>query len=284
MASLSTTELNATTDEKWDHDLDDARYQAGVILNRVLNKSALVKQSGDIVNLTYKPKLTVNTVGSNGTFTPTAYTLTNVQVAVNVHQYVAIETEDRAKAASFWDPESDFPKDAGLALGESYDTALAALYTDLTSNVIGDSTNPAPFDDVPVRTALLKLRDRNIPIEDLSFILPPIAFYLGLFTQDRFTDADKAGLPKNVLTTNFRFPLLGVPAYETTKVAVSGTAYKGLLLHKSTFAIAMQLNNKYARAERTAALVFSAVAAVESLYGVKTFREDHGVLINIRNS
>ena len=286
MASFSTTELNATIDEKWNMDVDDARYDAAVIMPRIMNKSDLVKKSGDIINLTYKSKYTVGAVGANGAFVPQVFTPTNVAVTINQHRQVAIEIEDRAAAQSFWDPDSDFPKDAGRAMAVDYDTAIAALHSDLVSNVVGDATTPTPFDDVQMRVAMLKLSDRTIPKDDLSFILPPIAFYLGIAAQPTFVDANKSGLPKNVLTTNFRFPLLGIPAYESTLVATTnGTVTrKGFLIHRSTFAIGMQKNNEIKRAERTASLVFSYVVAMQSLYGVRTFREDHGCVINIRNS
>lgn len=284
MAQLTNTELSATIDEVWDLEVMQARYAAAVIVPRVLNKSDLVKKSGDTIHIPIKKRKVVGTVTSGGVFTPDAQTLTQVDVTVDTWKYVADETLDQTEAQSYWSPESDFPKDAGAAMGENDDSAIAALHGNLVSNIVGDSVSPAPFDDTLMLAAMLKLADRNIPRNALSFILPPIAFYLGLFKLDRFTDADKAGLPKNVLTTNFRFPLLGVPAYESTLLAKSGSAYKGFLLHKDTLAIAKQINNKTKRAERTAGLVLSTVIVMQSLYGVKTVREDHGVVINIRDN
>lgn len=286
MAQLTNTQLSATIDEVWDLDVLQARYAAAVIMPRVLNRSDLVKKSGDTIHIPVKKRLVVGTVASDGGFTPDAQTISQVDVSINTWKYVSNETLDQTEAQSYWSPESDFPKDAGAVLGEDYDGAIATLHTGLTSNVVGSEANPAPFDDSVMLAAMLKLADRNIPKNALSFILPPIAFYLGLFKLDRFTDADKAGLPKNVLTTNFRFPLLGVPAYETTLLKTPGgtTAIKGFLLHKETFAIGMQLNNKFKRAEATAAAKFSTIVAMESLYGVVTVREDHGVVLNIRNS
>lgn len=284
MASFSNTELNATIDEKWDMEIEEARYANAVIMPRIANKSGVVKKSGDRINVTVKPKYTVGDVGSNGAFVPQTITPTSVAVVVDQHKQVAIETEDKAEAQSFWDPESDFPKDAGAAMAVKYDTDIAALHGDFTSNVVGEEGTPEIFGTSKVRAALLKLADRNVPLRELSFLLPPIAFYSGVFTEAQLTAADAAGLPKNVLTTNYRFPLLGVPAYETTCLTTVGTAIKGLLLHKSAMAIAMQKNNEIKRAERTSALVLSYVVVIQSLYGIKTIREDHGVVINIRNS
>ena len=268
-------------------DVDDARYANAVIMPRVLNKSGLVSKSGDIIHLTYKLRYTVGDVtAATGAFTPQTITPTSVAVTVDQWRQVAIETVDRATAQSFWDPESDFPKDAGRAMAEDYDDKIADLYSNLTSNVVGDVTNPGIFDDIQMLEAMLKLADRNIPKDSLSFILPPVAFYRGICTKPAFRDADKTGLPKSVLTTNFRLPLLGIPAYESTLLNTSGNelAKAAFLIHKHTFAIGMQKNNEIKRAEGTAAGKLSYIMVLNSLYGVTTFREDHGALIYIRVS
>ena len=280
--SYDNTALNSTIDEKWDMDLEEARYANAVIMPRITNRSSIVKKSGDTINVTVKGKYAANDVGSGGSLTTQTISLTSVPILIDKHKEVTAETEDKAMAQSFWNPESDFPVDAGKAMAEQVDTDIANLYSDLTTNVIGSEASPVEFDDVPLRAAMLKLADLNIPLTELSWLLPPVAFYKGLFTQDRFTDADRAGLPKNVLTTNFRFPLLGVPAFESTLLATVGESRKAMLLHKSAMAIAMQLNNTFKRADRTASLVLSSVVSVNSLYGVKTIREDHGVLVNVK--
>lgn len=284
MASFSTTELNASIDEKWDMDLEEARYAEATIMPLVSNKSAIVAKSGDIINVTVKAKYTVGDVGSNGAFVPQVYTPTSVAVTVNKHKQVAIEVEDKASFQSFWTPDSDFPKDAGAALAVQYDSDLAALYTDITTNVVGDSVSPGSFDKVKFLAAMLKLADTNIPKKDLNFVLPPIAFYGGIYNEVQLTSAEQLGKGSNALTTNERFPILGVPTHESTVLTKSGSVWKALLFHSSAFAIAMQKNNKYSRADRTAGLVFSYVVAVQSLYGVRTIRQDHACLINLSDA
>lgn len=286
MAILSNTELSATVDEVWDLTVLQARYANAQIMPRILNKSDLVKKSGDTIHIPIKKRQVVGTVTTGGAFTPDAQTLTQVDVSINTWKYVSNETLDQTEAQSYWSPESDFPKDAGAALAEDYDSAIAALHSNITSNVVGDPNSPPAFDDTAMLAAFMKLADRNIPRQSLSFILPPAAFYNGLFKLDRFTTANQTGLDKSVLQTNYRFPLLGVPAYETTLLTqVTGTgatAYKAFLLHKEALAIAMQLNNKFKRAETTAAAKLTTIIVMESLYGVRTVREDHAVVINVR--
>lgn len=285
MASYSNTELNASIDEVWDRKAEDARYANGVFLNRIENKSALVKASGDKINFTIKARYTVGNIGANGAFVPQTTTPTSVQLTVDQNKQVSIEVEDISKAQSFWDPDSDFPTDAGKAFAEHYDTVIASQYSAFSSlTAVGNVESPAAFGKNQMKTALLRLADANIPKENLSFLLPPIAFYNGLLDEVQFTAADQSGQPKNVLTTGYQFTLLGVPFYLSTVIATAGSTNQsrvGLLLHKSAMAIAFQRNNTIKRADRTAALVDSYVTLIKSLYGIKVIRADHGVQINI---
>lgn len=284
MASFSTTELNATIDEKWDRSIEDARYANGVFLNRISNKSALVKESGDTINVTIKQKYTVGDMGSNGVFVPQTWNANSVALTIDQNQQIAIEVEDIAKAQSFWDPDSSFPKDAGKAFAQSYDTVIAGQYADFTLTAVGDPNDPGEFDKALFQTAMLRLADANIPDTDLSFFLPPRAYYSGLLNETQLTAANEVGLPKNVLTTGFKVQILGVPFYLSTTIATVGSARKGLLLHKSALAIAFQRNNTIKRADRTAALYDSYVTMIKSLYGIKMIRADHGVVINVAAS
>jgi hypothetical protein len=118
------------------------------------------------------------------------------------------------------------------------------------------------------------------------FILPPVGLYGGLFKLDRFTNANQLGVDKSVVISGTRFNLFGHPIEESNLLATAqaGAVTKALLIHESTFAVVNQLKNEWARSARTAALTFSYVTAVQTLYGVSTFRENHGVVMNVRSS
>lgn len=284
MPSFSNTELNAVVQELWDQEVDDARYATAVLVNRVLNKTAIAKKKGDIVHLTVDGTLTAGDVGANGAFIPQVYTPTSVALTVDQHVQVAIELEDRTESQVFWNPMGRFPREAGKAMGVDHDDAIAALHGNLTSNIVGTEGSPGAFTAGLMRASMLKLDDRNVPASDRSYILPPVAYYDGILAETQLTDADKAGLPKSLLTTGLKTQLIGVPYFSSTRLVKVGTAYKGFLLHKSTFAIAFQRENEFKRADRTAALVLSEVQVVQALYGVITFRENHGVLIHVLDS
>lgn len=286
MAVLDNTALNATIDEKWDQKVQEGRYANSVVMPRVYNKSDLVQKSGDIVNLTYESTYSVgNVTAGTGAFTPQQLTYTSVAVSLDQWRQVAIETTDKAKAQSFYDPNSDFPNRAAKALAADVDSQLLALYTNFTSNTAwGTTDNPSVFDENAALYAMLQLADQNVPKDELSFFLPPIAYYNGIARKPEFTDASKIGLPKSILTTGYRMPIVGVPAYESTQVATSDLARAGMLIHKTALALAMNKNTEFKRAEGVAAGKLSYIAIAFSLFGVKAFRTDHAVTIYVRKS
>src|SRR3990167_7453548 len=220
MSVFSTTELDATIDEKWDMEVDDARYAEGQMLPLVLNRSVVVAKSGDKVNMTYKSKLTsVNVTAGTGAFTSQNYTPTTVQLTMDQWKAVPIETVGNAEAFSFWKPESDFPKDAAKTLNEDYDNSLFDLDASLDAgNVVNDVDSPTTFTDIEANAAILKLENLNIPQTSMFWALPPVAFRKGICTKPQFTDANTTGLPKSVLLTGYKMKIMGIPAYYSTLI------------------------------------------------------------------
>lgn len=282
MAVYTNTELNATVQEKWWQQVDDARYAKAVVLPKVMNVSKDAK-FGDIVHLTYESKLsTGNVTQATGAFTAGTTTPTSTAVTINQWQYVAVEITDLSMEQSFYDPLSNFAEKAGAALGEAYDTALLGTYASFTTHTYGTSAAPVVFDDTAMLISMFKLVNADIPKEDLVFILSPEATYRGILTKPEFRDADKTGLPASVLTTNYRYKLLGIPAYESTLVPTADISRPNLLLHPSALAIALQKKGviKSYDATPTGALKQGKVA--QSLYGYNTFRTDHACVIYVR--
>ena len=287
MASFSTTvELNATVDKAWDMKVEAARYAEAVIMPTVSNKSSIVKDHGYIVNVSVDQPVVVGTVGANGAFTETVRTVSSVAVNLNTHVYVALSVEDRAAAQSFFDPQSTFPSDAGKALAVNYDAALAALFTASTLAPVGSEQNPIVFGNEHARTALLRLAEKNVPLKDITFVLPPTAIFLGALADSVFIEAHKigGGSTTPLITGKWNFPLIGVPAYQSNVLSKVAGVVKAALYHKSAFAIAMQLDHDYRKYDKAPAGVFQKGVATESLFGTVTVRADHVVIINVSQS
>lgn len=277
------TALNATVRELWDEKIEDARYAKGVIMNRVANKSGVAQKKGDVIHVTVDQRYTVGSVGTDGSFAPQNYTPTTSDVTLNQWEQIAIRVLDRAQAQSFWTPDSKFPSAAGAAFSARYDAQIAALHSSVASgNTVGNAANPAAFDKTLAQEAILRLASTNIPLEELSWCLHPVAYYNGLLNEAQLTSAADSGLAKNVLTTGYVFNLLGAPVYLSTNIVETGTPAikKNLLLHKSAIAIAWQKNTDIEHVRTTANLVLADLFIAQSLYGQNVIRSDHFVVIN----
>ena len=278
MAQIGNTQAAAKRTEQWDASLLQARYAAAKIMARFLNKSELVSGKGYIAHITVEPKFSGGTVASDGEFTPEQQTLTDVQVTIDTWQYVSLEIPDDTDATTLGDLKKKLPQNFGKRLQVLSDQAIANLYTNLTTNVgLGSAASPAVCDDDLVRAAPLKLADLDVPQEDVSFILPPVAWWKGLFKYDKFTLANATGFSKGVQTNGFKGSIYGFPGYETTSLnSPNANCTVGLFAHKETFAYAHAINNRRDSVRGVANYKLVTIEVIQQLYGVKTVRENHG--------
>lgn len=276
------TLANITIPLLWDSQVLEARYASAVILARVLNKSQILAEKGSLVYIDVEPTYTSQDVGSNGSFTSLNTAPTQVNITVDKWKAVSIDITNQAEVQSFWDPLSKFPARAGKLQGIDIDTDLGNLYSGVTSNnVFGSPTSPQDFGDNEARLGMLQLAKTNIPIDGLSFILPPSAFYRGLLSNPHLTAAYATGLPKSVLTTGFKQDLLGAPVYLSNCLANDGTAVKGYLLHKEALGAAIQINGKYNMYDMGPANRLAHVGVYNYMYGTRMIRNDHLCVFNI---
>ena len=311
MAVFTDAQVRPSFDQKWDLQVLQARYGRASIGKNVLNRSALVEESGEIVNITVKPRVTGGTVGTDGGFTSETYQLSNVQINVNTWRYVSNEITDKQSQQAIINLETELPKQFGDKLGEFAEIDLADLFLSLNgfSGVVGIGIG-APgggvnFEEDSALLAVQATRRRQLPTESLSWQLPVEAFYQGWLKKERLTSAYATGEAKSTITTGiygFKQMILGIPAFESTLlngastvdidtglivhapsgINVAGTTC-GALLHEEALGYAFQINSKTKRAEMTAANRLATTIVCNSLYGVRVVRSSHGVPIYIAN-
>jgi len=288
MAVYTNGTLSNSINREWDKNLLFARYATSTIMPRVLNKSSMLSRSGEIVSIDIEPAFTVGTVtAATGAFTPTNTAPTQINITVDQWKYASAEITRQAGKQSFYDPTKDFGTPAGKALAVQQDADLAALYSSVASANNVNPSDPQQFDDTLARISMLRLADANVPLDGLSWILHPAAFYTGLLASVGFSAAYATGLDKSTLITGQKTDILGVPIFITTVVAtttVGGTTVrKGMLLHREALGIATQLNHEYELASRVGAGFLADVAVVSDLYGTKVVRDDHFCVVTLLN-
>lgn len=255
-----------------------ARFDSAVIVKKVMNVDADVAAKGDRVSLSIMPTLAINSVGSGGSVTNQQVSLTAVEVVVDTWKECTVEIDDQATKQTALSIIKEFSTQMGEALAQQQDTDLGALYATLTGlTAVGDSTNPAPFDDAMVRLARLRLDKAKVPKQNRFWVLSPDA-EADLLGQQRFSEAQSTGFAKGLQVENGRISMLyGDPVYVTNQVGTSGSVRKNMLLHKEGLGIATQRNF---RITPLAKVQLSERIAGDILYGCKVVRSNHGVVVN----
>lgn len=282
MAQIAATEADAAIVERWRAVAFKALFAEMVAKNRITNVTQDIAEMGDILHMKINPTPTVGDVtAGTGAFTAEAVTITNVDLTVNLWKYVAHDVVDIANIQSDIDLVQNFIQAFIPSLGQQIEDDIFALQSSATTNTrIGDETAGTPFGDELILPAILVLDNLNIPQNDRSFLLPPVAFSQ-LLKNDKFVDAHRTGLPKGAMTNGILADLYGNPSYKSSRVVTSGNTRRGIYLHRNGLAVAIQRNMKIEKFARTQ---FSTLFGASVLYGTAILRNNHNQVINVRST
>lgn len=255
-----------------------ARYAASKIFKQVLNADKDVQRFGDRVSLNIMPTVSVNDVGTGGSVTNQQLSLTGVEITVNKWKETTVDIDDQAIAQSAVALLKEFTAAFGQAIGKQQDVDVASLHSSITTNTLGDTSNPGPLDDSLVRQARLKLDKLDVPEDQRMWIISPDA-HADLLGAARFTDAQNTGFSRGVQVdgTGKVSMLYGDPVVVSNNIRSSGSACKNLYIQKECLGVATQKNLKVETLARTK---LSTPTCGHVLYGVGAVREGHGVVVN----
>lgn len=280
---IGDTQVSVSYPELWQAETLKARYAKAVAVGWIYHADEIVNKPGDTVNVDIMPSVAVNDVGSGGSVTNQQLSLSQVQVIVDKWKEATVDITDKAVNQSVHDLIKDFSGAFGEAVAQQQDVDIFGMYGNLTTTAVGDTNAPTPMDDEMIRAAMFQLEDADILTDEswdtCRWFLRTRA-ELDLLGLARFSEAQNTGFAKGVQVDKGRMVgLYGLPVSKTSRITRTGTVpvYKNLLLHKEAFAIATQKNFEIQRLAKTK---LSTPINGNILYGVKTVRTDHGVVVN----
>lgn len=284
MATEVTGGLGAGTGENagvipthWDTDIVQALYDKDSAFQRVLNKSAKVDQAGDTVKVTVAPTLSIKTVGSDGSVAAQAPTPTSVSVLVDRHRAILLEWLKSTSIQSFKEYWDSIPGQAGLALKEEMEAALLALYSNVTTNVVGDGTGH--FDEDMALGAIAKLILAKVPVlkmpEENTFVLDWREF--ASTSKQSMLDYSRTGKAGGGSEFIDIPRLKNIPTILTTQVTASAGINYNMLFNRNAFAMVVQENIDLNYADGLANRKLTKLFSADVLYGVKTIVESRAV-------
>lgn len=239
--------------------------------------------------------MTVSDQSTQGAEITTASPATvDTTLTIDTHKYVAwiIGDKDLQQIASRYDVNEIYAREAVKLLTEALEASLAALWSSITTNAIGDTATV--LSDAEIRNALYAMENGKYKLSECAFFFHPYVFWEQLHAVTKYYQQYSVGpsnAPGPVRTGNFGVAgyemnmkgfLYGVPVYTTTNIVSGLQTYRNLLLHKSAFGFAIQTRggNKVRVQMSNEVRNLGMLAVVDILYGVKVLREPAAVLLN----
>lgn len=296
--AYTASDLAAVIPEVWSPLANKELFAKTVFANFCTDLSPFMAEGGDIVHVpgVYTNSFTPNTQSTQGAeVTTESVAMDDNTLTVNVHKYIAILIGDKdlAQIASKYDVSKIWAEKMGDTLADALEDALAALWSSISTNTVGDTATV--LSDSEVRQTIEKLASSNFDLSEAAFFVHPYVFWNQLHAVAKYYTSSTLGnqnVPGPVVTGNFAGntameralvgQLYGIPVYTSTNVVGALQTYRNLLLHKSAFAFALQTRGGgVVRIQAENAIRnLSLLMVADIVYGVAVIREPGAVLMN----
>jgi HK97 family phage major capsid protein len=216
--------------------------------------AAAVSEATDLSNTAINPSSVTITASENGIMT----TLT-----------------DLARNSAPRNVAGDIGKLFGEAIAKKIDTDLTALF-DGFSTAVGAAD--AALTVAKLFESVANLRNSAVPINDVSAVLHPmIAYDLKANLTNTFANSNANDLANEALRNGFVGRVAGVPIFETSNLANTGTTgdYKNGVFHRDALGLAMMQDLKI-ETQRDASLRADEIVAT-AVYGVGELHDSYGI-------
>lgn len=262
--------------EVWAKDVQMARRNKLVMLNLVDHQyESAVMSFGDTVHITSIAEMEADEITPGTPLTPVAPTELEQTLVIDQYFGKAIELQDMLKKQSKYDLRRPYTDVIGHAMAKAIDSSLLAEWTNIDSANQMAAVATIQFENIVDATVLLDAA--NVPTEDRALVVNAQA--LGdLRKQPEFTSYQETGAAELIKKhKGIVGEIYGAPVYLTNAVPTDSDEFKCMLFHKSAFAVAVQLKPEM-ESDRDI-LKKADLVSGSTLWGVKTVRPDHAVVI-----
>ncbi len=294
---VGTTDLSAVISETWTTIVNEKTFNDTVLANFITDLSSFATEGSDIFHVPdlYTNALTVSTQSTQGAEITTA-SPSQVDTTLNIstHKYVSfiIGDKDMKQVATKYSINEMYASEAKKLLTEALEADIAALWSSLTTNAIGDTATV--LSDSEIRTGIYRLENLKYRLDECAFFFHPYVYWQQLHAVTKYYQQYSVG-PANVAgpvatgnfgvagyAQNYKGVLYGIPVYTTTNIVSGLQTYRNLLLHKSALGFAVQTKGGAMVRVQVENQVrnLGTLAVIDILYGVAVLRQEAGVLLN----
>jgi hypothetical protein len=294
---FTSTDLAAVISETWTTIVNEKTFNDTVLANFITDLSSFATEGSDIFHVPnlYTNALTVSTQSTQGAEVNTASPAeVDTTLTINTHQYVAfiIGDKDLVQVAARYDVNELYAREAVKLLTEALEQGIAALWSSITTNVIGDTATV--LSDAEIRAGIYAMENLKYRLDECAFFFHPYIYWNQLHAVVKYYQQYSVG-PANIegpvrngnfgvagYERNYKGVLYGIPVFTTTNIVQGLQTYRNLLLHKRAFGFAIQTKggNMVRVQVENAIRNLGMLSVIDIVYGVGVLREEAAVLLN----
>ena len=254
-------------------------------------------KKGDTIHIPAPVRGSANAKAANTQVVLQGDTHSVVNLSIDKHYEYSVVIEDITETQALSSLRRFYTDDAGYALATQVDDDLFTIMEGLQGGTVGgsgaalwekavigghgatlytgNSSNATDITDAGIRTMILKLDNADVPMDNRSLVLPPIAMndMLGI---NRFTEQAYIG-DGSAIKTGKIGSIYGMDVYISSNCpSINSNAQRvGLMIHKDAVALVEQLSVRSQTQYKQEYL--GDLFTSDTIYGVGELRNDGGV-------
>jgi N4-gp56 family major capsid protein len=251
------------------------------IMRGLVKNYSIPASNGKTITVPIYPAQSAAAVTEGDEVTNTEVSTNGVTLTVST---VAIRTiiTDLVRASSASNVVADMGRLFGEAIAKKMDQDLLALFSGFATNV-GDATTA--FSAATLAQAVARLRANAVPSDALACVVNPyVAYDLKSALTNTFANPASGIIQNEAMQTGYVGTLFGVPVFESSNIANTGTAgdYVGAVFHRDALGLAM-IGDISIETQRSARHIGDDIVA-SAHYGVGELYDLYGVKITADSS
>ena len=282
-----------------------AAYKSNLVVAPLVTRLNHKGKKGDTIHIPTPTRGSATAKAANTKVAIQGDTHGTTNLSIDKHYEYSVLIEDITEVQALSSLRKFYTDDAGYALAKQVDTDLLNLTEGLQGGTVGgadaaswekayigsgttlytgNSSNAADITDAGIRAMLLKLDDADVPMDNRSLIIPPVAAndMLGI---SRFTEQQFIGSGDAIRTGKIG-QIYGVDVYISSNCPSasgnSGADRVGVLLHKDAIALAEQVGVRSQTQYKQEYL--GDLFTSDTIYGVGEMRNNAGLAFVVPGS
>ena len=252
------------------------------IMRGLVKNFSLPASQGKTVTVPIYPAQTAAALTEGNELDNTAVATDGATLTISTVGIRSIVT-DLAVAASASNVVADLGRLFGEAIARKMDADLLALFSQFTTNTVGDADTA--LSAATIAKAVAKLRANAVPQDSLACVVHPyVAYDLKSAMTNTFANPNGGVIQNEAMQMGYVGTLFGVPVFESSNIANTGTTgdYVGAVFHRDALGLAM-IGDIAIETDRRASYVGTDVVA-SSHYAVGKLYEQYGCAVTADSS